>query len=549
MKCINELLGNICEIIKLDIDDCNQNNYNNLLLDKFFWNLFVSKKILIYQEDTVIFNGNVEQFLHYDYIGAPWTIEQKENQNNVGNGGFSLCDRKKMIECLNKKMNGTELKLSENVLSYIKNSKLDNIPEDVFFSNSMIYGKIGEVAPFEIAQRFSQELVYSENSFGGHCWWLYTELKKTYDFNTCFTKIFKSVAVYSPYEYTRGGGEFYISNLMKYFIKNGYMIMFFNPSNNKTADETFDMYMSEYEKQHIKLIHCEMLYNNEFKESLNVDYFVYMSNSAIPDFIGIGKYNIYHCQFPFDYENPHIMKKYINDIDRINTIINSYNLFIVNSDFTKECIVDHYGKISCTNQNKIKVLYPVCDIEKNKISIGKKNPGTFCMIGRIFKHDPDANNKFFVVAIDVFNKIDEDYELNIIGSVKNADYYAKLCKKIKNKDKIKFWCDIDDEQKIMEDISINKNISGIGMSDSGWSTICENNFDYKNTFYHKPPFLDIYNINHINNYQNLDFVISSDVFEHIDPYPNIQIAFNNLNKILKKMDLLCFLYLLQIRNT
>ncbi len=45
--------------------------------------------------------------------------------------------------------------------------------------------------------------------------------------------------------------------------------------------------------------------------------------------------------------------------------------------------------------------------------------------------------------------------------------------------------------------------------------------------------MDIYNENHVNNYTNLDFIISSDVFEHINPYPSVQIAFNNLYKILK----------------
>jgi len=71
------------------------------------------------------------------------------------------------------------------------------------------------------------------------------------------------------------------------------------------------------------------------------------------------------------------------------------------------------------------------------------------------------------------------------------------------------------------------------MSDSNYSIILENKFDYKNTFYHCDPYLDIYNEEHINNYKDLDFIISSDVFEHINPYPGLQIAFNNMYKMLK----------------
>jgi hypothetical protein len=96
------------------------------------------------------------------------------------------------------------------------------------------------------------------------------------------------------------------------------------------------------------------------------------------------------------------------------------------------------------------------------------------------------------------------------------------------------------EVKIMASIEKNKMVKGIGMSDSGWASICEDKFNYINTFYHKEPFLDIYDPDHVNNYKNLDFIISSDVFEHISPFPNIQLAFNNLYKMLKNRGFIVF---------
>ena len=87
---------------------------------------------------------------------------------------------------------------------------------------------------------------------------------------------------------------------------------------------------------------------------------------------------------------------------------------------------------------------------------------------------------------------------------------------------------------ILNNVIPNKNIKGIGMSDAPNLAIeLSKKFDYVNTFYHTDPFLDIYNEQHVAKYNNLDFVISSDVFEHISPYPNIQYAFNNLFKMLK----------------
>jgi SAM-dependent methyltransferase len=89
------------------------------------------------------------------------------------------------------------------------------------------------------------------------------------------------------------------------------------------------------------------------------------------------------------------------------------------------------------------------------------------------------------------------------------------------------------ECKILSELEENKNITGIGMSDSGWADICAQKFNYVNTFYHIEPFLNIYNEDHVKKYNNLDFIISSDVFEHIDPFPNIQFAFDNLYKMLR----------------
>ena len=88
--------------------------------------------------------------------------------------------------------------------------------------------------------------------------------------------------------------------------------------------------------------------------------------------------------------------------------------------------------------------------------------------------------------------------------------------------------------KVLYNVEPDKNIKGIGMSDAPNLAIeLSKNFDYVNTFYHTDPFLDIYNEQHVSRYNNLDFIISSDVFEHISPYPDIQYAFNNLFKMLK----------------
>ncbi len=70
----------------------------------------------------------------------------------------------------------------------------------------------------------------------------------------------------------------------------------------------------------------------------------------------------------------------------------------------------------------------------------------------------------------------------------------------------------------------NKKIKGISLSDvSACSIILDRLFDHKNTFLHKEPFLDI--LNPSEEFKYLDFIISSDVFEHVSP--PIEAAFEN----------------------
>lgn len=62
--------------------------------------------VLIVQHDGYIINPDRwnDKFLQYDYIGAPWTIEQTKKHggtiaNIVGNGGFSLRSKKFLTAC------------------------------------------------------------------------------------------------------------------------------------------------------------------------------------------------------------------------------------------------------------------------------------------------------------------------------------------------------------------------------------------------------------------------------------------------------------------
>lgn len=75
-------------------------------------------------------------------------------------------------------------------------------------------------------------------------------------------------------------------------------------------------------------------------------------------------------------------------------------------------------------------------------------------------------------------------------------------------------------------------IVGIGMSCwDGYAHRLAHKIKYINTYYHQEPFLDITNIDE-KMVASLDFVVSTDVFEHVAP--PISQAFTNARRLLKK---------------
>lgn len=113
---------------------------------------------LIIQHDGFIVNPTMwtDEFLSYDYVGAPWY------DNIVGNGGFSLRS-KKMIEAFKKE------NLERHNIDYPY-----GYPEDDFICrrNNPYLEKIGlKMAPVNLALRFSREpfdFNWQKEHFGFH---------------------------------------------------------------------------------------------------------------------------------------------------------------------------------------------------------------------------------------------------------------------------------------------------------------------------------------------------------------------------------------------
>ncbi len=154
---------NFPEIEYIEIPEIDINGYNKIMINDLH-KYFDTSHCLIVQSDSFVVNPNewTNEFLKYDYIGAPWTktINPKKNlqidlkKNRVGNGGFSL--RSKKLAVATKDINLSEL-------------NLPLITEDVVMCHYLYEDLIKKgisFAPIELASKFSVEHVETNKEFG-----------------------------------------------------------------------------------------------------------------------------------------------------------------------------------------------------------------------------------------------------------------------------------------------------------------------------------------------------------------------------------------------
>lgn len=136
-------------IIHVDATVKSEMEYNLLLTSKGFWEQIPFDKVLIFQHDSLLLRHGIEDFLQYDFVGAP--IFHEHLPMPCMNGGLSLRSKSKMLEVIEK-------------IPYDYNLHGN---EDIYFCRGI--EKIGGNLPTkEGAQSFSVESVFSLGSLGCH---------------------------------------------------------------------------------------------------------------------------------------------------------------------------------------------------------------------------------------------------------------------------------------------------------------------------------------------------------------------------------------------
>lgn len=155
---------NRIKMISLNVDNLTISDYNILFKTEGLYNHIPTETFLVFQTDSMIIPRNrnrIYHYLHYDYVGAVWP----HLDNNIGNGGFSLRKKSKMLEII-KTCPYTNINSSKNIEKYKEG--IEN--EDIYFSLLCESVTINKPS-IDSAKKFSSELVLDSESFGIHkCW-------------------------------------------------------------------------------------------------------------------------------------------------------------------------------------------------------------------------------------------------------------------------------------------------------------------------------------------------------------------------------------------
>lgn len=343
----NSISPNI-NIIKVNIDNMSPSQYSKFLTSSSFWNMLQGEKILIYQEDSILFHDDITPFLKYDYIGAPFPRHQNDTPSSVGNGGFSLRSKSIMIKILNT-ISVKKTIFNSSTLSYMDDMQLTFPPEDVYFSKNAQEFGIGLVADYDTASLFSSETIFNENSLGGHKFWLS---------NHNWKQQLRDVFNYSNY-IPRSDLDIYLTylNLDKSYNKNNVNKNAFdidlylcNYVNKLSMDNTYDII------KYIQLIGLDgYIYHSKQITNIfpNAKIYTFLNDIFIAHKLAIYKINDFVEKFLYNTSFDSLSKLFIKNryYNLNNTIPLLLLVFIGNEERGDDLInrIIHYKKIQQFN--------------------------------------------------------------------------------------------------------------------------------------------------------------------------------------------------------
>lgn len=147
--------NNNVHLVEFTDGNISRDDYNTLLTSRDFWRDRCSKSTLIFQTDTGVRKNRILKFMHYGYVGAPWTWTCLPSDQCIryGNGGLSLRNTRLMQDIVNLY------------------DPIEGWNEDVFFSKHAFHWTEVPAIGAEEASSFSVEYNSHPDPMGFHQAW------------------------------------------------------------------------------------------------------------------------------------------------------------------------------------------------------------------------------------------------------------------------------------------------------------------------------------------------------------------------------------------
>lgn len=132
-----DIADNLIHMDENGLPNISTDNYNKIMMDVRFWRSLPGNRILVFQLDCIMFHMFDERFLLYDYAGASFKNDASPIYGGI-NGGFSIRNRRSMIECLEKVTweDINEYRMSRKHWPLSDPRELTRRNEDVFFTHA-----------------------------------------------------------------------------------------------------------------------------------------------------------------------------------------------------------------------------------------------------------------------------------------------------------------------------------------------------------------------------------------------------------------------------
>lgn len=407
-------------------------DYNSLLLDPWLWDQLAKyDRVLFFQPDGFLLRHGIEDFLQYDYIGAPWKHNIAVTPTNVGNGGFSLRNPKLCRKALDLFSN-TDLQTSYKY-HLIGNS----LPEDVFFSIALDRLANSNLPDPHIASSFSAETAPYKQALGWHALWNGEKTWLTTLQNT-IRQIIKTpgiryqkpkAVIYNEHMSTLGGGERSTLCYAKAFESLGYDTCIIGATKPPTSETIVRVFGEEFQNILIKQVSNPSLYCRTEKPSILLNH---TCDSILPK--QLGAFNIYSLMLP----PPN---------DSSSKAITNYDLVLANSSFT----IEHTSRSNL--QVVLRKLLPPVSIpnyvptKKNKriMHVGRYSIHLHCKNQLIIMQN-------FIAAKDKYPVL-HDWELHLVGNYNplyktDEEYFSKCLALTESREDIKIHSQLNNTELI-----------------------------------------------------------------------------------------------------